>query len=214
MQARYVALFLVAVPFTVSSCHKGFGSEFEGEITMHTSGGAGAAQDMLVKAKGDKLRFDTKGPDGSAQYAIYDPKANKVTMVMDAQKAYMDLDFGKATAPQANTSPDTAAIDKSGKHETIAGIDCENWTAKDPSGKRSEVCIAQGIAFFDMGSVKSGSPSALGKELRDKKLFPLRSVEYDAAGKETSRMEVTKVEKKTIEDAQFAIPADYKKLAL
>jgi hypothetical protein len=211
MQARnaaLIALFTLLVP----SCKKGFGSGFEGQITMHTTSPAAPPQDMVVKAKGDKLRFDTKSADGSDSYAVYDPSTNKVTMVLEAQKMYMDLDFGKAGAPQANTSPDTASIDKSGKHETIAGIDCENWTAKDPSGKRSEVCIAQGIAFFDMASVKSGGPSALGKELRDKKLFPLRSVEYDAAGKETSRMEVTKVEKTSIDDAQFSIPKDYKKM--
>jgi hypothetical protein len=211
MQARsaaILALFALLVP----SCKKGFGSEFEGQITMHTTSAAAPSQDMVVKAKGDKLRFDSKGSDGSATYAIYDPATNKVTMVLEAQKMYTDLDFGKPGAPQANTSPDTASIDKSGKHETIAGIDCENWTAKDPSGKRSEVCIAQGIAFFDMTSVKSGSPSALGKELREKKLFPLRSVEYDASGKETSRMEVTKVEKTSIDDSQFSIPKDYKKM--
>jgi hypothetical protein len=211
MQARnaaILALFALVVP----SCKMVFGSEFEGQITMHTTSAAAPPQDMVVKAKGDKLRFDSKSSDGSATYAIYDPATNKVTMVVDAQKLYTDLDFGKPGAPQANTSPDNASIDKSGKHETIAGIDCENWTAKDPSGKRSEVCIAQGIAFFDMTSVKSGSPSALGKELREKKLFPLRSVEYDASGKETSRMEVTKVEKTSIDDAQFSVPKDYKKM--
>ena len=111
----------------------------------------------------------------------------------------MDLDFNRSSgAPQANTSLDTANIDKSGKHETIAGIDCEDWTAKDPSGKRSEVCIAQGIVAFDFSALKGGGTSTLGKELREKKLFPLRSVEYDKEkGKELSRMEVTKVEEKS-----------------
>jgi hypothetical protein len=89
-------------------------------------------------------------------------------------------------------------------------MDCENWIARDPTGKRSEVCIAQGIAFFDMGSMKGGGGS-LGKELREKKLFPLRSVEYDTAGKELSRMQVTKVEKKSIDDSAFAIPKDFTK---
>jgi hypothetical protein len=75
------------------------------------------------------------------------------------------------------------------------------------------VCIAQGIAFFDMGSMKGGG-GALGKELREKKLFPLRSVEYDATGKEISRMQVTKVEKKSLDDSEFAVPKDYAKAAM
>lgn len=206
MQARTV--FLVAIVVASSSCKKGFGSGFEGAITMHTTSAKGPPADIVVEAKGDKLRFDSQGG-----YGLYDPSANKVTMVMDAQKAYMDLDFAKAGAPQANTTADSGTIDKSGKHETIAGIDCENWTVKNPSGKRSEVCIAQGIAFFDLESLKGGG-TTLGKELREKKLFPMRSVEYDASGAETSRMEVTKVEKKSIDDGRFVVPPDYKKMAL
>ena len=191
------------------ACKKGFGSGFEGTITMHVHS-ASQDSDMIVTTKNDKMRFDVSG-----KYMLFDPKTNAVTMVDDATKTYSTLDFKSPTAPQPNTSADTAAIDKSGKHETIAGIDCENWTAKDPSGKRSEVCIAQGIAFFDIGGMKSGRASGgLAQELRDKKLFPLRDVEYDAAGKEVSRMEVTKVEKHSIDDAKLEVPKDYGKLTL
>jgi hypothetical protein len=209
MQAR-TALVLVFATLASVSCKKdkGFGSGFEGEITMHMARAGAPEEDMVVKAKGDKMRIDTNDA-----YLLYDPGTNKMTMVSTKQKSFMDLDFSKPGAPQANTSADTATIDKSGKHETIAGMDCESWTAHDPSGKKSEVCIAQGIAFFDMGSMKGGT-SALGKELREKKLFPLRSVEYDATGKEISRMQVTKVDKHSIDDAEFVVPKDFTKAAM
>ncbi len=207
-------LLLLALPLLALSCKKGFGSGFEGEISMHTTRASGPPQDMIVEAKGDKLRFDVETPGGKS-YGIYDPSVSpsKVVMVFDAQKAFMDLDFSSPGAPQANTSADTSTIDKSGKKETIAGIECQTWTAKDPSGKRSEVCIAEGIAFFDIGSLKS-SGSPLSRELREKKLFPMRSVEYDASGTETSRTEVTKVEKKKLDDARFTVPSGYGKIAL
>ena len=206
-------LLLLAVPLLTLSCKRGFGSGFEGEISMHTTRASGPPQDMVVETKGDKLRFDTDSPAGKT-YGIYDPSVSptKVVMVFDAQKAFLDLDFSSPGAPQANTSADSSAIDKNGKKETIAGIECQNWTAKDPSGKRSEVCIAEGIAFFDIGSLKSGSP--LSKELREKKLFPMRTVEYDATGKEISRTEVTKVEKKKLDDARFVVPSEFKKVTL
>jgi hypothetical protein len=155
------------------------------------------------------MRFDIGG-----KYMLFDPKTNAVTMVDDGTKTYTVIDAKGPSAPQANTSPDTAAIDKTGKHETIAGIDCENWIAKDPRGKRSEVCIAQGIAFFDVSSMKGGKSDGLAKELREKKLFPLRDVEYDASGAEISRMEVTKVEKHSIDDAKLDVPKDYGKITL
>jgi hypothetical protein len=209
MQAR-TALVLLFATLAPVSCKKdkGFGSTFEGEISMHMVRAGAPEEDMVVKAKGDKMRIETNDA-----WLLYDPGTNKITMVSPKQKSYMDLDFAKAGAPQANTSADTSTIDKSGKHETIAGIDCENWTAHDPSGKKSEVCIAQGIAFFDMGSMKGGT-STIGKEMRDKKLFPLRSVEYDTAGKEISRMQVTKVDKKSLDDSEFVIPKDFTKAAM
>ena len=208
MQAR-IAIVFAFVALAPLSCKKGSSSGgFEGEITMHMARAGAPEEEMVVKTKRDKMRIDTGGT-----YMLYEPATNAMTMVSPAQKSYMALDFSKATAPQANTSGDTATIDKTGKHETIAGTDCENWIAHDPSGKRSEVCIAQGIAFFDMNAMKGGG-GTLGKELRDKKLFPLRSIEYDASGKELSRMQVTKVEKKSLDDSDFAIPKDYTKAAM
>ncbi len=207
------ALSLIA-PLATGCSKKGFGSDFEGAITMHTTKPGQAGTDMTVLVKGDKLRFEMPAPGGEDGHAIFDPETNKVSMVFDSKKSYMDLDFNKPSAA-TNTSPDTSSVVKSGKHETIAGVDCEDWTAKDPSGKRSEVCIAKGIAFFDIASLRGGgSGSGLAKDLREQKLFPMRSVEYDASGKEISRMEVTKVEHEKFDAAKFAIPSDYTKLEM
>ena len=204
----FVGLSLVSV-----GCSKGnrLGG-FEGAITMRTTSAA-ATSDMVVEVKRDRLRFDTKTPQGDAMHGVFDPATNKVTVYLDSSKSYMDLDF---TSPQAqtNTNPDTSAVVKSGKHETIAGYDCEDWTVSDPSGKKSEVCIAQGLAFFDLSSLKGGggASSPLARQFRDEKSFPLRSVELDAGGKELSRMEVTKIEPKSIEDSQFQTPPGYTKI--
>ena len=48
--------------------------------------------------------------------------------------------------------------------------------------------------------------------MRDKKMFPLKSVEYDAAGKELSRMEAVEVKKEKLDDAQFTVPAGYSRM--
>jgi hypothetical protein len=203
---------LAVVLALVPGCkRKGFGGTFEGDITMHTTRAGSAAQDMTVHAKGDKLRFDMPAPDGKTSSAVYDPSANKLVMIMDAQRAYMDMDFSSPSAAP-NTDPRTSAVEKTGKTETIAGLDCEIWTVKDPSGKRSEVCNAEGLAFFDLEGVRHGGGAAWNKDLRDKKYFPLRSVEYDAGGKETSRSEVTKIEAKKLDDALFTVPKDFTRL--
>jgi hypothetical protein len=208
MKRRIVLPLLAVVAFGPGCRKKGFGGTFEGDITLHTTRPGAAAQDMVVRAKGDKLRFDTPGPDGKTTSAVYDPSTNKLVMIMDAQKAYMDMDFSAPNA-KPNTNPQTSAVDKTGKSETIAGYDCEDWTVKDPSGKRTEVCMAEGLAFFDLEGVRSGGGASWNKDLRDKKYFPLRSVEYDKDGKEVSRSEVTKIDPKKLDDALFCVPKDY-----
>lgn len=187
-------------------CSKPFGPGFEGEITMHTQRVGETGSDMRVKSKGDKFRFDVPSPTGTST-AILDPAANKMTMLLDAQKSYMDLDFSKPSA-QPSTNPDTSTAKATGKHETVAGMDCEDWTATDASGKHTDVCLAAGPSF-DLGAL-SGKPSGAGQ----KQMFPLKSVDYDAKGTELSRMEVTKIEKKKLDDSLFVIPADYKKMEL
>ncbi len=196
-----------------AGCSKGFGQGFEGEITMRTQRVGGASTEMVVKTKSDKLRFDVASPGGEMSHAIFDPATGKVQMLLDAQRAYIDVDFARAGAPVANTSPDTSQVQHTGKHDKVAGVDCETWIAADVSGKRTEVCIATGIAFFDINALKGGG-SGLAKELREKRLFPLRSVDYDSKGVEVSRMEVVKIEGKRLGDELFAVPADYKKLEL
>jgi Domain of unknown function (DUF4412) len=213
---RSLSLLVLATLLALGGCNKlkSLG-EFEGEITMRTTA-AGAASDMVVKTKGDRLRFDMKAPNGDPMHGVFDPKANKVTVFLDGTKTYMDMDFSKPGATP-NVDGASGSVSKTGKHETVAGYDCENWTVSDPTKKRTELCIAQGIAFFDVGGLKAGptaTPSALAKEFREKKSFPLRSIEYDASGKELSRMEVTKIEKQSIDDAAFLVPPEYTKFQL
>jgi hypothetical protein len=209
---RAFTLLVLALILAPGCKRRGFGSGFEGDITIHTTraSSAGAAQDMTVRAKGDKLRFDSMS-NGETSSALYDPSSNKLVIVMDAQKAYMDMDFSSRSAAP-NTDPKTSAVEKTGKTETIAGYDCEDWTVKDPSGTRTEVCMAEGLAFFDLEAVRHGGGASWNKALRDKKYFPLRSIEYDTGGKEVSRSEVTKIDAKKLDDAVFAVPKDYTKL--
>jgi hypothetical protein len=210
MKRAFAALVLV---LAVPSCKKGLGSGFEGEITLHTTRGSDS-QDMIIKTKQEKLRFETNA-NGKSGAAIFDPAQNKVIMLLDDQKAYMEMDFSAPSAPQANVDAKAATAEKTGKKETVAGIDCEDWTVKDPSGKHTEVCLADGLAFFDLDGVKGGSStSSFSKQLREKKQFPLKSVDYDAAGKEVSRTEATKIEKKKLDDGLFQVPSGYQKLSL
>jgi hypothetical protein len=201
----------------VTGCQQHTLKSFEGHISMHTTSAKGEPHDMTVGAKGDKLRFDMTGRGGGPMHAVYDPAQNQLWVYLDAQKQFMSLDF---TSPGAtpNTNPQSSTITKAGAHKLIAGVDCEQWSVKDASGHHSDVCIAQGIAYFDPSRIRPGGAqqpeTVLAREFREHKSFPLESLEYDADGKELSRMEVVKIEKVKIPDSDFAVPDGYSKVEM
>src|SRR5262249_16247777 len=140
-------------------------------------------------------------------------------------KAYMEMDIPSlqsagaalgASHPGTTAPSAEATVTKTGKHEKVAGYDCEDWDIKDPSGKRAQACMAEGIPFIAFSTIGPGQPtkSAWMQAVEEAKAFPLRVIEMDPAGKELSRIEVTKIEKKKLDDALFTIPAGYKKLEM
>jgi len=185
------------------------GGPFEGAITMSMTEAGKPAETITYTVKGEKMRFDRPaGPDPG--YVIVDGPSKKVTSVDDKKKLaiVMTMDGmpgmagGHAAAAAAAKKP---TIDKTGKMETIAGYSCEDWKITEDNGEKSEACMAKGIAFPSMGKAQGWMA-----ELMDQKVFPLRVVTNDPGGKEKSRMEVTKIEKKSVEESQFEVPAGYK----
>jgi hypothetical protein len=203
-------------PGVLATVASALGLGFEGDVTMHTTSSHGPPQDLTFHVKGQKLRVDVPEQRGEQAHAIFDQSTNKILVVMDTQKMYMELDPSAAQA-HAAAAHAPATVTETGKHETVAGTDCEDWDIVEASGKRASVCIAKGLAFFDFGGgMRPGggeSASAWMDELRAKKAFPLKAVETDATGKEISRMEVTKIEKKSLDDSLFTVPAGYRSMS-
>jgi len=209
-----------AAPVANAASGQTIGDNFEGEITMRTSSAARKAPpDVTFLTKGNKLLIDAPGPKGEKTHVIFETGAKKMTVVIDAQKMFMEMDVPNfQTAAHGGAPSAQAQVTKTGTHDRVAGYDCEIWDIKEPSGKRAQACIAQGIPFVDFANMgppgSQGNTSPWMQELHDKRLFPLRVVEMDPEGKERSRMEVTKIEKKKLDDALFAVPAGYKKFEI
>jgi hypothetical protein len=206
------------------------GGTFEGEITMAVStksGAKGNAQTMTFGIKQPKVRVDMTGNAlennallGQGAGFIIDPPAKKGYLLMPAQKRAMVLDFDKAKAQmrargaggvtgQPGIPSEPPKVEKTGKHQTIAGYDCEDWKV---TGKttHADMCVADGIKWIDLTDLGMSSPEvALAAAASDLNHFPLRVVAFDDKNVETSRMEATKIEKKKLDDARFTVPADY-----
>ena len=131
-------------------------ASFEGTITMHTSSPGAEPHDLVVKAKGTKLRLEMTAPGGGSNHAIYDPATNRVTLFFDGPKQYSDLDFSSPSAPAPNTDAKSASIVKAGREKVVAGYACEEWAVKDAAGHTSDVCLAEGVAFVDLNRLRAG----------------------------------------------------------
>jgi hypothetical protein len=180
---------------------------FEGEILV-------AVKDEASKQLPPTITYDVKGnkvrytPAAAPVHAVGDLDAARVYAVDDAKKSYQAIDL---KAP-ANAKPVSAPkIQKTGKMEKLAGLDCENWTIDDGTEK-VDVCASKGIAYFDLASdAKAGSaeiPWAMA--LTTEKAFPLRVVVHDKAGKEEYRAEATRADRRKVDDAIFVMPSGYK----
>jgi hypothetical protein len=184
------------------------GSGFEGGLVMHTTTPHGA-NDMLFITKGGKLRVDVPVPDGRTAHTIFDPATKKLTILMDSQQIAMEMPL---PPPPPGDAPKPATITRTGKHETVAGYDCEDWeiVTQGGAGNHVSTCVTQGLAFFDFSAMAGPTGGhSWADELRDDNAFPLRSVEVDPAGKEISRMEVTKVAKRPVDDTAFTVPPGF-----
>jgi hypothetical protein len=159
--------------------------------------------------KGNKMRVDLPAHGGQAGHALFDATSGNVTVVMDAQKMAMTVNPGVAAAAAAEAAkPPT--ITKTGNHELVAGRDCEDWDVAEPNGKHEALCVTRGIPFFDLGAAAPGGGPSFGSWFKDDHVFPLRATVSNNTGAIESRMQVTQIEAKPLDDALFAVPAGYR----
>jgi hypothetical protein len=183
------------------------GGPFEGEITTSMTMAGKPTQTITYVVKGDKMRFDVPthvGPAGDS-YALFDRTTKKITTVTDSKKMAFVIDMGAAPhmVGSAATSQTKPEVQKTGKMDTVAGYSCEIWKITATDGSTGEACVAKGVTFPVMG-IQSAWAAGFGDS------FPLRVVMNDKAGKELVKFEVTKVDKKTVDDKRLEVPAGYK----
>ncbi|MEO8799777.1 MAG: DUF4412 domain-containing protein [Polyangiaceae bacterium] len=214
-------------------------SGFEGEIDLSITAKDKGKPDktftvpLLVKA--NKFRInEPAGIEGAEKignvYAIVDADAKKAYAVLDQPKQVIEIDLNtvgdqvkamKPPSPTASTKPGATEppkyppkIEKTGKSDTVAGFSCEIWniSSTEPGDKsHAEVCVShQGVSWFHLPMTGAPAEFAALGELADGSHFPMRAVGYGKDGVEEGRMEVSKVDKKTLDAQTFTPPASYK----
>ncbi|MDI1320656.1 MAG: DUF4412 domain-containing protein [bacterium] len=197
---------------------------FEGKVTLAMTSGKGRAQDMTYSMKGQKIRMDMKA-EGHEMSSIMDLAKLEMLMLMPEQKMYMVMPIKKPVEQaMEKQGASTAEVEVTGKTDTILGYKCSQILVKDKDTV-TEMWVAEGLGMFmGMGSGGGGGgpfgggrkPAAAKWEeaLKGKGGFPLRVISHDLKGKETFKMEATKIEPGVRPDSDFVPPAGYQKFQM
>jgi hypothetical protein len=210
---------------------KGFEGEIDAVVKDSKPGETPTSLEVFVK--GDKLRLDlpAKIAQGSANflgpgaYVIFDSTAKKLSVVSDAQKQAIVVDLNTSgeqlkglkgiggPASPAGGAPQgpTTKLTKTGRFDSVAGYKCENWDVTSDHHEAT-ICVAQeGVSWFSIPMTGIPTERLWMAELVDGKHFPLRLVTYAKDGAtEENRIEVTRIDKKTLAASQFEYPASYR----
>jgi Domain of unknown function (DUF4412) len=186
---------------------------FEGAITMRLATGnrgSSAPETLEFLSRAGNVRVSMNSPAGSV--AILGLSAEKKTyLVIDAQRTYMDVSSGDGMSSAASAGP--IKVTRSGRKETIAGYECEHVLVESSAGgnsQKTDVCMTSALGPYvnPMASFGGGRLAPWQSELAKDGGFPLKVTMADG----TVAVEVTKIEKRRVSDAQFRIPAEYTKM--
>lgn len=209
------------------------GGKFEGTITAKMMPGSERPMEVHYAIKGSRMRVETLLAQGGSAMGVVlmDLSAKTQTMLMPQTKTYMSMnqDSGKLKemadaaarmSGQANTN-DLYKVTTTGQTETVAGYSCQHWLMG--SNKQTDVCLAKGLG--QTGSILDqlktlgldeqakaqiqANPEFL--KFAENGAFPMKMSQTEN-GQSKTIMEVTNVERKTLDDSLFAVPPDYKKM--
>jgi hypothetical protein len=210
---------------------------FEGEIDLSAKGKTTptpVALNLLVK--NEIVRVDLPADmmnareaksftGGGKVYALLKAADKTMTVVLDGKRQAIVIDLNSVgekakqfrPGPPGGNAPasDPPKVTKTGKKETVAGYQCEDWDVQSTDKSKVSVCVAdKGASFFHLPLTGIPTEQLWALELLDGKHFPLRGIAYEKDGSEAGRVEVTKIDKRSLDAAQFEVPAGYKTVTL
>lgn len=200
---------LLCVPLL---CSLALSQSFQGVMTFRVSGKT--PQQFTYATKGDKVRMDVEPAPGQKMSMLIDTRTRSLTMVRDEAKMYFEMNMDQMALPPSVNEAEVS-VTKTGKKETILGYPCEQMIIKQED-RNAELWVTKGLGKFVQVNMSPRGESPmmkkLEKELIDEGYFPLRLITVQ--GSEKIVMEVVKIEKKSLGDEMFAVPAGYQKMQM
>ncbi|MBL9218579.1 MAG: DUF4412 domain-containing protein [Opitutaceae bacterium] len=216
---------LLAVGALLTAVQTFAAGTFEGKVSLAITANKGRPMNLDYSLKGQKVRMDMQA-EGNQVASIMDMAKLEMLMLMPDQQMYMVMPIKQPVEQaMAKQGESTADIEVTGKTDTILGYKCSQILVKD-KGTVTEMWVAEGLGMFMglggggpmgggmMGGRKSANAAKWEEALKGKGGFPLRVITRDAKGKDTFKMEATKIEPGALPDSHFSPPAGYQKFEM
>ncbi len=212
---KNIFISLVGVLFLFLTSSISAQKAFEGKIKIKlSSDNQTILMNYYIKDKNLKMELSNREENGS-----FIMKGKNYLVLLPAQKMYMEISSEMLKnlpemKPTENTNRDNK-IDinkfRTGKTKKILGYNCEQWIINNKDGNM-EIWVTNELGNFitmdgPMGKVYSPAWSTY---LQNNGFFPMKVISNN--GK--SVFEVIEVDKKSLSDAIFSPPSNYKKMTI
>lgn len=181
---------------------------FEGVVQFTATSERGTIPITYI-IKGDHARVEFEGRPGQTMALLINGKENKTVMLMDQMKMFMEVPVPE----MQQTDKAKPEMTKTGKTQKILGYNCEQVLVKE-GDQEAEVWVTSELGKFQMfrmgGRQQQNNFEAWQKAFAGGAAFPLLVVSKKGES-QVSKLEATKVEKKSVDDSLFKVPDGYQK---
>lgn len=198
-------LFILLLSFQL------FAQNFEGVI-QYQAEFDGDKMDLSYFIKGENVKMKVHDyVEGSNTSLIFNNKMSGLVVLMDDEKMFMELPLNSFNneIQTDETETNEESFVNTGETKEILGYNCEKYIINSEEGTIIIWATKElgGISFFT-NPLNDKKPTAWQKEMDSMNFVPLE-ISDEVEG---SVFKALKVDKKELDNSEFEIPAEYKKL--
>lgn len=206
---KIVSVVTIMIAFAASASAQAFEGviEFKKQTTSDTT-------NYIYYVKGNNVKIDEIGSKSHKVEGTFLVNMDEKTMISLNHERKLYLTNNNPPAPVIKG---TCVVKKGQNVKNLQGYKCVEYTVTNQEeGAIITYWLADGkFTFFEKmlrQLNRKDKSSVYFLQIPDvKNMFPMLSVQTDLTGKETGKLEVTKITKKVIEETMFEIPKGYNK---
>lgn len=204
-----ITVLVTVIAFSFTGIAQSFEGiiEFKKSSTIDTTSYVYTVKNNMVRI--DEIGSKSRKVEGSF---LVDLDAKTMKFLNHDRKLY-----GDQNTPAAPVIKGTCTVKKGQNVKNLQGFKCVEYiVTNNEEATQITYYVADGkFSFFEklLRQLNRKEKSAIYflQIAEIKNMFPMLSMQTDLAGKETSRLEVTKITKKEVDPAVFEIPKGYNK---